>query len=225
MRELIGLKADLDLAIGNKTPLHAAYFGRNPKTMELLIDEGANVNGTSVSGKDATGASGKDTKGASGNTVLHYASLDGRKDVVDLLLARNADINAQNSNGWTPLHRAALRGHVEVAKSLLKEVARRLKENEDEPGQLHQDDVLNSRSRNNNTPLHVAAIAGKLKVVNLLLDEKAKTDIYGEHGWTPAQAAEANRHEGIVRLLGSSDLRRFVSKLPSTLRQFSHVPF
>jgi ankyrin repeat protein len=214
VRALIDRGANPDAAIRNKTPLHAAYFGGRLATMELLLNMGAKVNETGASDKDETpGASGKDTKGASGNTVLHYASLDGRLDVIEVLFVRNADINAKNPNGWTPLHGAALRGQVDVARRLLKEVTKRLQEREDDPGPLRQEDVLNARSRNGNTPLHVAAIAGKLEVVDLLLKKKAKTDLAGEYGWTPVQAAEENRHDEIARLLGRGDLRRFVGSV------------
>ena len=38
---------------------------------------------------------------------MHYAAREGRKDVVELLLASKADVNAKSEDGWTPLHEAA----------------------------------------------------------------------------------------------------------------------
>lgn len=45
-----------------------------------------------------------------GWTPLHLATYFGHRDVVECLLARNADVNAQNENGDTPLHKAAFIG-------------------------------------------------------------------------------------------------------------------
>lgn len=166
-----------------KTPLHAAYHGGQPKTMELLLDKGAEV----------------DARGPLGNTLLHCASLDGRLDVVKLLLENEADVNAKNSNGWTPLHRAALRGQLKVAEFLL---SFKLKDENPKAN-------VNAQSHNKNTPLHVASIAGKLQIVELLLRYNAVREIRGEHGWIPLQAANKNRHEKIAELLsrGTSEPR------------------
>src|SRR5208337_5060518 len=56
-----------------------------------------------------------------GDTPLHLAALDGHKDVVMLLLASKADVNAKERNQYrlTPLHLAAFRGHTDVAALLL----------------------------------------------------------------------------------------------------------
>jgi len=201
----------VDKKVDNKTPLHAAYYGRQPKIMELLLDKGAEV--------DATGALG--------NTLLHCASLDGRLDVVQLLLtneAESADVNAKNKNGWTPLHRAALRGQFMVAEYLLD-----FKEENDEDPKVD----INAQSNNKNTPLHVASIAGKLQTVDFLLRHNANRGIKGEHGWTPLEAAKANRHEKVVERLsrdsdpwwgsepwwGGSELRRGFG----LLRRYAHT--
>ncbi|KAI0262687.1 hypothetical protein BGY98DRAFT_1104080 [Russula aff. rugulosa BPL654] len=177
----------------NRTPLHAAYYGEQVKIIELLLEKGAEV----------------DAKGILDNTLLHCASLDGRRDVVELLLKNEAGINAKNKNGWTPLHRAALRGRLEVAECLLN-----FKPKDENDEKLD----VNVQSYNKNTPLHVAAITGKLQMVELLLRYNAARGINGEHGWTPLEAAEKNRHEKIVeRLSGGwwadSDLRRGVRQV------------
>ena len=55
----------------------------------------------------------------SGETHLHHAAKYGRKEVVELLIAKGADVNAKRNNGQTPLHRAAGGGHKEVAELLI----------------------------------------------------------------------------------------------------------
>ena len=49
---------------------------------------------------------------------MHIAAGFGRKDVVELLLANKADVNATNNNRDTPLHVAASEGHKDVAEVL-----------------------------------------------------------------------------------------------------------
>jgi ankyrin repeat protein len=162
----------------NQAPLHAAYYGKHKQLeiIELLLKRGAHV----------------DAKGTLDNTLLHCASLDGRTDVVKLLLENKADVSAKNKNGWTPLHQAALRGRLEVAKYLL---------NFKPKDEKYENPDVNVQSNKKNTPLHIAAMAGKLQMVDLLLRYDAETGIMGEHGWTPLDAAEKNRHKSIVARL------------------------
>ena len=41
------------------------------------------------------------------------------KDVAELLIAKGADVNAKDDNGWTPLHHAVPDGHKEIAELLI----------------------------------------------------------------------------------------------------------
>ncbi|MDB4794710.1 ankyrin repeat domain-containing protein [bacterium] len=62
--------------------------------MELLIAEGADVN----------------AKGGWREwTPLHYAALNGNKEIVELLIAKGADMNVTANEEWTPLHTTASR--------------------------------------------------------------------------------------------------------------------
>jgi ankyrin repeat protein len=57
------------------------------------------------------------------NTPLHYAALQGNREVVSLLIAAGADVNARCKWGWTPLMRACNGGYLQVTVVLLEEGA------------------------------------------------------------------------------------------------------
>jgi ankyrin repeat protein len=54
------------------------------------------------------------------NALLFRAAKAGSEDVVGLLLDAGAHINTRSATGQTPLHRAALRGHMYTAKVLVQ---------------------------------------------------------------------------------------------------------
>ena len=64
-------------------------------------------------------------------TPLHFASLEGHRAVVELLLARGATVNATSKYGDTPLHFAITHGNREVITSLYKAGADVKIENDD----------------------------------------------------------------------------------------------
>lgn len=53
------------------------------------------------------------------NTPLHYAAAYGWLDIVDLLLAAGADVNAGNSWRITPINIAMLKNHTGCVKRIL----------------------------------------------------------------------------------------------------------
>ena len=90
----------------------------------------------------------KDNKGS---TPLHVAAMTGHKDVVELLLASKARVNARANVGDSPLHLAAFHGHKDVAELLLASKAK-----------------VNARDKAGLTPLRVAALHGQQDVAELL---------------------------------------------------------
>ncbi len=55
-----------------------------------------------------------------GDRAVHHASFGDEQDIIKLLEANGADLNARNRRKQTPLHVAINKGHVSVIKVLLK---------------------------------------------------------------------------------------------------------
>ena len=83
-------------------------------------------------------------------TPLHWAALYGHKDMTELLLMKQAEINAADNTGRTPLFCAVSKGHIDVADLLLSRGA-----------------DVNARP-NGETPLDLAAMNGNSDLVELL---------------------------------------------------------
>ena len=88
----------------------AAFFGHND-VARLLLDAGADAN--------------RAARNALRVAPLHSACAAGHAALVDLLLQRGADPDAEESSGMTPLHTAAATGNREIAALLLKAGASR----------------------------------------------------------------------------------------------------
>jgi ankyrin repeat protein len=80
--------------------LMIACFKANTEAVRLLLEKGAQVN-------------------RPGWTPLHYAAASGEKAIIDLLLAKNAALDATSPNQTTPLMMAARGGHIWIVKRLL----------------------------------------------------------------------------------------------------------
>jgi cytohesin len=104
-----------------------------------------------------------------GRTPLHYAAFGGWSDIVELLLAARADVNAKDRHAFTPLHLAANKA---VAALLLD----------------HNAD-LNAKEAWDRTPLHWAALAGRVDVAELLLAHGADVNARNNTGCAPLHLA------------------------------------
>ena len=72
----------------------------------------------------ATGAD-VNAKNKVGGTPLHFAALEGRKEIVELLIAKGGDVNIKTDDGLTPLDRAIKYQRTETADLLRKNGGKR----------------------------------------------------------------------------------------------------
>lgn len=150
-------------------------------------------------------------------TPLHAAASNGRLKVVELLLAKGADVNIGNEGSETPLHHAARHGHTDVVQVLLDNGANVAEAGTGcgtplqwatSNGQLatakllleHEADV-NQRGANGHTALHGAAARGELKMVQFLLSAGAQVNALADYGCTPLHSAVGADHVTIAGIL------------------------
>lgn len=84
----------------------AAYYGQL-ETVQLLLDQGADINQLGRSMYEY-------------GAPLHLAVRQGHGDVVRLLIERGADVEVVDHNDLTPLHNAAWNGNLDLIKVLLE---------------------------------------------------------------------------------------------------------
>lgn len=94
-------------------------------------------------------------------TPLHGAARNGHLEIVQKLLAKGADPNAKNENGYTALHFTSQAGKLEVIRALLAD-----KRTE-----------INIKDNLRRTPLYFASREGHVEIVQLLLDNGAEPNV------------------------------------------------
>jgi uncharacterized protein len=132
--------------------------------------------------------SGGDVNAAQGDgmTALHWAAMNGRSDIVEVLLYAGATPESTTRLGaYTPLHLAAREGHAEVIDRLLNGFAR------------HQ-----TRTATGVTALHYAAASGRADAVQALLSHGAEIDARaGSREQTALMWATAYNRPPAIRVL------------------------
>ena len=132
------------------TPLHFAM--KYPKIVNLLLKHGAKLDETTNCQ----------------DTVLHLAVLNGCEGVAEILLSRNASVNAKDINGFTPLHLASKENKINIVSLLLQNGAK-----------------INETTRALEMPLHIAAKNGHTEIVQTLISNGAPINSRNRHGFTP----------------------------------------
>jgi hypothetical protein len=115
---------------------------------------------------------------------LYYAAVGGLQKTVQLLLAKNADVNAQGGVYGNALYAASDRGHEAVVKMLLDKGA-----------------DVNAQGGVNGNALYAASDRGHEAVVKMLLDKGADVNAQGGFSGNALQVASDRGHEAVVKML------------------------
>ena len=99
-------------------------------------------------------------KGGLMETPLHCACLNDRLSIVEYLISRGANVNAQSKYKRTPLHYACEGGHLPIVEYLIS-----------------KDANLDARDEDGSTPLHLASYWGRDSLVKILVSAGANKDI------------------------------------------------
>ena len=197
LRSLVAENAARAAAVGDAgiSALMFALYHRREDLVDILLaaDPEINVFDAAALGDAAVVTEMLDrcpgflrARAADGFTLLHLAAFFGRAEVVDLLLARGADVAAVADNPMRvrPLHSAAAAGQSAVVEALLRAGA--------DP---------DAQQEGGWTPLHSAALRGSVDLARLLLSFGADPSIRADDGRTPADMAEAKGHHSVATML------------------------
>jgi ankyrin repeat protein len=108
-----------------------------------------------------------------------------RPDIMKLLVAHGADVNARTSRGTMPLHHACQYGRPKEVVLVLLEAGA----------------DVNGRDLMQRTPLHWATEANSPDLAALLLERGADIDAKDELGWTPLKLATMKNSTSVRDLL------------------------
>lgn len=127
-------------------------------------------------------------QGAMGMRALHYAAKANNVGTVIALLGGKADANAKDDNESTPLHIAAIEGHLQIVKLLL----------------AHGGATIEASDNNGRTALHHAVMSSSVEIVKELMDRKANRAAMDSMGWTPIKHARGSeKRDQILAVLFS----------------------
>ncbi len=196
-----------------RTPLHWAARGVHFEIIQYLVGKGADVNARDSNGTTALHSTASrshleackylvekgsivDVQNNFGMTPLSYALVQGKKELVEFLLAshaKKADLEQRLSNDKTPLTEAANRGNLEMVNFLLSMGA----------------NVNSTDAHSNNTPLHFAVDSGNVALTELLLSNGADIGAKNNAGDNPFHRAALAGNMELMKLLlskGGTDL-------------------
>jgi cytohesin len=190
---------------GWATPLHWAIWCGDVSTAVLLVAHGGDIHleteeypdsplYDAIWNSDRTMTEALVTKAGDARAAkwapLHATVVTGDIQAIEDLLAKGADVNARDEDGYTALFIAALRGHKEVVELLLAKGA-------DINARLDVD----ARGAGGWTSLHAAARHDRKSVAQLLIAKGADVNAKTEKGQTALSLAKENGHTKIVELL------------------------
>jgi ankyrin repeat protein len=139
-----------------------------------------------------------------GSNALYEAVLEGRNEIVELLIEAGANVNLKHGiHGDTPLYPAAIKGRKKICELLIAKGA-----------------DVNAKRDNGRNPLHIAAFWGHTEVVKLLIAKGANINEKDNWDETPLDLAidEENFLKEQVRKETADLLRKHGGKTKKELK-------
>ncbi|KAJ9299066.1 hypothetical protein DTO271G3_3308 [Paecilomyces variotii] len=177
VRRLLEADARVDVTSydGSRQPIHQAAQNGHLETVQVLLDYGAKATPEEDSFDDTTPSP----------FWLACGSTNGNTDIVKLFLQHGADVNfSVASSGKKPLHAAAYRGHVNIARLLIERGCN-----------------VDAKEDDGWTALMLASQEGHLPLLNLLIEKSANVNAEEKDGATSLWIASQQGHTAIVRRL------------------------
>ncbi len=153
--------------------------------------------------------------------ALHWASMRGHREVIELLLLHGADVNCQDVNGRIPLHYSCNKGHVKASLCFLEHGSSVNQRDREHATPLHlvckhgfpglvsplivHGSDQNARMARGVTPLHLVCQFGWTSLAHSLLGHGANRDLTDDDRFTPLHmAAECGSVNCVILLLDDS---------------------
>ena len=191
----------------NESPLGWACLRAHVEVARLLLEAGAKVDHIEPYG----------TRRQALHHVLVGPTDPGRLELVNMLLAKGADKNAQEYSGYTPLHLAIIMGHEKEAAVLVDAGADLEKVDNEGRTALHlaawfgreslgrvllgKGAKVGATDKGGQTPLHYAARKGNVSMITLLIEHGAQVEFRDSAGDSPLQKAVWSNQISAVTVL------------------------
>jgi len=114
-------------------------------------------------------------------SLLYFAAIRGRKDIVEYLIEQGADVNQPDIGMNTPLHGAVQCGMINIIECLIINGAN-----------------IDHRTADDYTALMIASDHNYIEVVKYLLENRASKEYIDGEGDTAAGIARQNEHHAIA---------------------------
>ena len=173
------------------------------------------------------------------NTLLHDAAKYGYTAVTKMLIDKNADVNASNIHGETPLKYAVIEEKLDTLNELIAKGAdvntidvegltplhdtARLEHSEAAKILIYNGADVNARNIQEETPLHLAAEKGNTKTVDILIAFGADVTAKNTFGWTPLKSAQRQNQSEIVKAFKVHSKFKELRKKNQSLRTQAHM--